>query len=246
MVFGLFGGAKPTPKNIDKQVTKVKERYAQPEFRRGAMDQLLAWGTPEAFDGLLKRFTVVVQSPHWDEEEKRWLSGVLAEHGDEAKAALIRFLAKENHIAYAAKALHRLCTSDDELVDHLIDALQARPPDDHRTVQGKQELVAAIGQKASPEQLKVVVAYLDDHSDDVQCVAVDVIKDRKVESGYGRLTEMICEDIHSARVLRQAAGAVAKLKLPIDPGKALEPAVTEDFIVQEGTLAPNRGGGGEG
>jgi HEAT repeat protein len=243
MVFGLFGGAKPTPKNIDKQMTRVKERYAQPEFRRAAMDQLLEWGTPEAFDALLKRFTVVVQSPHWDEEEKRWLSGVLAEHGEEAKAALIRFLAKENHIAYAAKALHRLCTSDDELVEHLIEALKARAPDDHRTVQGKQELVAALGQRASPEQLAVVVAYLDDHSDDVQCAAVDVIKDRQVTAGYDRLREMICEDIHSARVVRQAAAAVAALKLPIDPQKALEPAVTEDFVVKEGTLAPNRSGG---
>ena len=111
-LFGLLGGDKPTPKNISKLVNKVKERYAQPEYRRTAMEKLLSWSTPEALDAVLSRFTVVVQSPHWDEEEKRWLVEELAERGQPAKEALTRFLARENHIAFAAKALARLGTKD--------------------------------------------------------------------------------------------------------------------------------------
>ena len=240
MVFGLFGAGKPTQKNIEKQITKVKERYAQPEFRRGAMDQLLEWNTPEAFDALLKRFTVVIQSPHWDEQEKKWLVEVLAESGAPAKDALIRFLNKENHIAHATKALQRLCNDQEELVSYLAEALKLRPVDDHRTVQGKQELVAALGERGHGAVLDIVVPYLDDHSDDVQCVAIDAVRDRSIDAGFGRLAEMVCEDVHSARVLRQAAGAIAELKLPIDPAKPLEPAVTEDFVVREGTLSSNR------
>ena len=63
MVLGLFGGNKPTQKNIDKQVTKVKERFAQNDFRRMAMDKLLEWGTPEAYDGLLKRLRLWFKAP---------------------------------------------------------------------------------------------------------------------------------------------------------------------------------------
>src|SRR5688500_3991164 len=101
---GIFGGDKPTQKNIDKLVLRVKERYAQPEYRREAMERLLAWGTPASINGVLARFTVVAQSPHWDEEEKRWLVDELVRLGGPARDALKTFLAKENHIAFAARA----------------------------------------------------------------------------------------------------------------------------------------------
>lgn len=234
-LFGLLGGDKPNPKNISKLVTKVKERYAQPEYRRTAMEKLLSWSTPEALDAVLSRFTVVVQSPHWDEEEKRWLVEELAERGEPAKEALTRFLARENNIAFAAKALARL-TSKEEYVDELIKALRARPPEDHRTVQGKQELILALGDAGEPRAVEAVLPYLDDHADDVQCAAIDVIERHQAEVGYPKLAEILTDEVRSARVLRHAAGALSRLKAPIDPQKPLQPAVTEDYVVKDGTL----------
>ena len=238
-LFGLIGGDKPTPKNIDKQVGKVKERYAQPDFRRMAMEKLLEWGTPEALDGVLQRFTVVVQSPHWDEEEKRWLVEELAERGEPVREALSRFLRRENHIAFAAKTLKRV-VDHDTYVQELIEALKARSPEDYRSVQAKQELIAALGEETGGPELEVLLPYLDDHGDDVQCAAIDVIEARKVESAYPRLTEIITEDLHAGRVVRHAAAAIARLGIPIDPAKPLVPAVIEDFSVKDGTLVPNR------
>ena len=72
-IFGFFGKSAPSEKAIANQVQKAKEQYAKPEYRRVAMDKLLEWNTKASLKGLLGRFTVVVQSPHWDEEEKRWL-----------------------------------------------------------------------------------------------------------------------------------------------------------------------------
>ena len=190
-------GDKPNQKNIEKLVLKVKERYAQPEYRREAMDKLLAWGTPEAFAALLGRFTVVVQSPHWDEEEKRWLVDELASHGDPARAALKIFLAKDDHVAFAAKALRQLSPSAEVWIDDLITALHARPPSDHRTTQGKAELIntlvdaeapqsgalggprgagAAPGEdkvKTAPKAVAAIKPYLNDHADDVQMATLD-------------------------------------------------------------------------
>jgi hypothetical protein len=238
-LFGLLGGDKVTPKNIEKQVQKVKERYAQPEFRRAAMEKLLEWGTLEALEGLLKRFTVVAQSPHWDEDEKRWLVDELAERGGLAKQALREFLAKENHIAFAAKALSRLCT-EDEFATELLSALHAHSPEDHRTVQGKQELVAAIGELGHLGALEGILPYLDDHGDDVQCTAIDVVERCTYANGYHKLKDIVTEDHRSARVLRHAAGAISRLKIAIDPQKPLAPAVIEDYLVKDGTLASNR------
>lgn len=238
-LFDFITGDKPTPKNIQKQVTKVKERYSQPEYRRMAMEKLLSWDEPEALDGVMQRFTVVVQSPHWDEDEKRWLVEELAERGEKAKQAITRFLQKENHIAFAAKALKQLVEKE-EFIEELRSALLARPPSDHRSVQGKQELIACLGEEAETAQLDIIAGYLDDHGDDVQCTTIDVVENRTVKEAYERLTEMVTEEIHSARVLRHAAGAISRLSLPIDVEKTLAPAVLEDFMVKDGSLASNR------
>ncbi len=235
-MFGLLGGDKPTPKNIQKQVARAKERYAQPEYRRTAMERLLSWGTPEAIDGVIERFSVVVQSPHWDEEEKRWLVEELVEKGEVAKDALVRFLAKHNHIAFATQALRQLTTKE-EYLHVLTKSLQARAPDDYRSAQGKQELIACIAEVSGPDEAQTFVPYLDDHADDVQCATIDAVEKLHAEGAYSRLREIITEEVHSARVLRHAAAAMARLGVAIDPAKPLQPAVTEDYIVKEGKLS---------
>jgi hypothetical protein len=235
-LFGLLGGDKPTPKNIQRLVSKVKERYAQPEYRRGAMERLLSWGTPEAMDGVLARFTVVAQSPHWDEEEKRWLVEELAEKGDAAKGALVRFMKRENHLAFAAAALKQLCPQED-FVQLVGEALAARSPEDYRSAQGKQELNACLADAGGPDQGARLTPYLDDHADDVQCTTIDAVEKLHAEAAYERMKGMLTEEEHSARVLRHAASALSRLGVPVLLDKPLQPAVTEDFVIKEGKLA---------
>jgi hypothetical protein len=239
----IFGGDKPTQKNIDKLVTRVKERYAQPEYRREAMERLLAWGTPESLAGALSRFTVVAQSPHWDEEEKRWLVDEIVALGEPGKAALRAFLAKENHIAFAAKALSRLDGADEYVLD-LAAALKARKPEDYRSVQGKAELVACLTETGDARAVEALLPYIDDHGDDVQCACVDAIAALWEKLGGAReaveqkLQAVIVDETRSARVLRHAAAAMQRLQVPIDPTRPFAPAVAEDYVVKDGKLAP--------
>ena len=238
----IFGGDKPTPQNIQKLVVRVKERYAQPEYRREAMDTLLNWSTPESLLAVCQRFTVVAQSPHWDEEEKRWLVDELAERGAEARSALLLFVQREDNVAFAVKAL-RAIVGADEFVTDLVLALAGRSPVDHRNVQGKQELVAALGETADARAFTAILPHLSDHSDDVQCCAVDALVKlwpqaaAAHDQGIAGLLVMITDDARSARVQRHAAGAVEKLGLPIDAARALAPSVAEDFVVKAGKLA---------
>ncbi|MDP2344163.1 MAG: hypothetical protein Q8O67_24610 [Deltaproteobacteria bacterium] len=240
-------GDKPNQKNIEKLVLKVKERYAQPEYRREAMDKLLAWGTPESYAALLGRFTVVVQSPHWDEEEKRWLVDELATRGEPARAALKIFLAKDDHVAFAAKALRQLSPSAEAWIEDLIATLQARPPHDHRTTQGKAELINTLVDAQAQKAVAPMLAYLSDHADDVQMATLDGLgklfaaaNDDDKAAVSARLREIVADDGRSARVLRQAASVMAELKVAVDPAKPLAPAVAEDFIVKDGVLAASR------
>lgn len=240
---GIFGGDKPNKKSIDKLVARVKEAYAQPEYRREAMEKLLEWNTPESITGVLNRFTINAQSPHWDEEEKRWLVDEVAGLGAPAREALQRFLAKADHIAFAAKALQRMGSKDEYLAD-LMAALKARAPDDHRTVQGKCELVACLAETEDPRVVEALLPYLDDHGDDVQCGVVDALARLWNKAGdaaapaHAKLQSVIADDARSARVLRHTAAAMNRLQLAIDATRPLAPAVAEDFIVKDGKLAP--------
>jgi hypothetical protein len=242
-LFGLFGSDKPTTQNIQKLVARLREGYAQPEYRRDAMERLIAFNTPEALLGVMQRFSSVAQSPHWDEEEKRWLVDELAHLGAAARAPLQLFLAKENHIAFAAKTLARLDSKDDYVSD-LIAALRARAVDDHRTSQGKAEIVAALGETGDARVVLAIEPYLDDHADDVQCVVVDMLEKLLAkdapnvdETVLAHFRAILADDTRSARVLRHTAGAVARLKLSVDVTKPLAPAVAEDFVVRDGVLA---------
>ncbi len=242
-LLSIFGGDKPTQKNIEKLVVKVKERYAQPEYRREAMERLLGWGTPEAIQGALTRFAVVAQSPHWDEEEKKWLVDELVQRGEPARMALKMFLKKENAIAFAAKALQRLVDHDTYILD-LVEALKARSPEDYRTTQGKAELVFCISMDNDPRAAEAVLPYLDDHGDDVQCSCIDAFermwpKIASLHDGVSqKLQAMVCDESRSARVLRHTAAAMQRLGVAIDATKPLAPAVAEDFVVKDGRLAP--------
>jgi hypothetical protein len=238
----LFGGDKPSQKNIDKLTVKVKERYAQPEYRREAMEQLLKWATPEALKGVLARFTVVVQSPHWDEEEKRWLVDELVRIGEPARAAIVDFLGKADHIAFAARALQRM-VKHEEYVQDLVTALRARPPEDHRSTHGKAELVAALAETSDARVVEAILPYVDDHGDDVQCAVVDALeklwpKSTQPDMATQKLQGVLIDDARSARVLRHTAAAFNRLGLSIDATKPLAPAVAEDYVVKEGKLSP--------
>lgn len=242
----LFGGDKSGPKAVDKLMLRVKERYAQPEYRREAMDKLLAMGTRESYSAVLKRFTVVVQSPHWDEEEKRWLADELGTRGDLAKEAVRDFLAVEDHVAFAARTLRKLSPSSEVWLKDLVAALQKRPPEDHRTTVGKAELINQLKDAGDRSVVVAVLPYVNDHADEVQLAAWECCEHHVGDDAEAlaavaeKVREAVADDSRSARVLRHVAGVMSRLKIPVDATKPLPGAVAEDFAVKDGLLVSTR------
>src|SRR5690606_34648432 len=112
-------------------------------------------------------------SPHWDEEEKRWLCDELATRGEPALAALRRYLAVEDNVAFAVKALRQLHKDDAKWLADLVAALQKRPPEDHRTGKGKTELINQMLDGGDGSVVAHLTPYFDDHADEVQLAAFD-------------------------------------------------------------------------
>ncbi len=235
---GLFDMFKsgPTSESIVGQVRKAKEFYAQPEYRRMAMEKLLKWGTDESLRGLLERFSVVVQSPHWDEDEKRWLVEQMIEIGEQAKPILREFILNKNEVNYALLAYRKIVKDDEPYKQLLVEALALRPPSDHRSVQGKRELIAAISEFAPSFYEDLLLPYLDDHSDDVQSITIDALSkgtNKKVEETLVKLLE---SEVHSARVLRTAATVVANRQFAVHDTLRLSDVVKEEFRIDGGHL----------
>jgi hypothetical protein len=233
----LFKGKGPSHDAIIKQVRKAKEHYAQPDYRRMAMDQLLKWNTKESLRGILERFSVVVQSPHWDEEEKKWLCEQIIALGASMKPILRDFILEKNELSYPLKAYRQISNNDDEYSALLLEALKKRPPHDHRSIQGKQEILAAINEINTKGAFDDIIApYLHDHSDDVQYLCVEALAHSNAPHIHKLLVDLISSDAHSARVIRAASGAVSRLKIKLDPTVILPEAVSEDYVITQGLL----------
>lgn len=235
---GLFDIFKsgPTQDAILGQIRKAKEVYAQPEYRRMAMEKLLKWGTDESLRGLLERFTVVVQSPHWDEDEKRWLVDELVKLGDQGKAIVREFILRKNEVNYALAAYRKIVGSDEQYKTILVEALRLRPPSDHRSVQGKQELIAAISEFEPSFYEELLIPYLEDHSDDVQAIALDALSKSNSKNVEQAIIALLASDVHSARIVRAAAQMVATKKIAVHNDVKISDAVREEFVIDKGHL----------
>lgn len=238
--FGLFKDKNNHSKvvseqKIQKQVLRVREKYAKTDYRQMAMDTLLEWNTKESLRGVLERFCVVVDSPGADEAEKKWLVEEVAKKGKPAQEALIDFILLSNEVAHAIATLEKMCTKD-EVLAALLAALAKRPPADHRLAESKVELIGVLHNYLSqPLVAEALIPYLQDHHDDVQLAAVEALCEEA--KAYPKIAQMIHDNSRSARVLRQVAKTMAAHKIAADMSAALAEEVAEDFEVKDGFLS---------
>lgn len=227
-LFDLFRGDEK--KRAESLGKKLKEPYAQPEVRQEAMEDLFKLGTHEAYKNVLKRFTFVAQSLHWDGEEKKWLVEELGKTPS-AVGAVKEFILSDDNVNFAIRALEKMVGEEDARRT-ILDALKARSPEDYRRTQAKMELIDHLGSRPGSDELWSAVApYLEDHSDDVRMKVLEVIEGWKHTAAAQPVAKLLSDDTLSARVHRQAALLLCNLGVKLSPAPTLPPAAAEDFHV---------------
>lgn len=208
---GVFDFLKPkTP--LEKASKDLQEPYAQPDVRQAAMDKLFELESEEAYKVLLKRFTFNANGQIADENEKRTLVGRLAETGEPVVPELERFIKTEKAITFPIQALQRILPEDESRA-FLLETLTEKDPQDHRSIQAKVTLLAVLAEVARPEDAETIVPYLEDHADDVQVQAIEVLQSLANEkTSKDALVEVCCSELHAPRVRRRAASALASLQ----------------------------------
>ena len=210
---GILDFLKPKSA-LQKATEQIREAYAQPEYRRTAMDKLFEMGTDEAYTALLQRFTYNANGQIADESEKNDLVKELADAGDKVVPALKTFIQTEQQLAYPIRALVQIMGKSDAR-EFLLETLKRHDPMDHRSTKSKVSLLIALGELCETEHAPQLVPYLEDQSDDVQAQAVMVLEQLANTETRAALCAVCTQDTHAARVQRQAAAALVDLGWPV-------------------------------
>lgn len=213
-----FLSKKPTPKKIEKLTARMLNEHHQQQVRQEAMDELVAFGTPEAILGLVRRLGVNFRDTIKNEQEKRTVRSLLVERfGEQSIQPLIDFIGEEQTISAAIRTLAQLVSAD-RLVGILTETLGKYPPSDHRTTDAKLQLVDALGDHEDARVVPAALPYAMDHDDDVRVKVMELLEGQ-VAAGHDQydvtvemLVKVLGDPEASGRITRRAAQALAALK----------------------------------
>lgn len=199
---------------LEKASKNLREPYAQPDVRQGAMDKLLEIGTEEAYDALLQRFSFNASGHTADEAEKRMLVERLREVGEPARPAVERYISTQKSITYPIEALRGLVSAE-EAKGVLKAVLRQYEPQDHRSTQAKATLVVTLGELLDASEAEALTPYLHDHSDDVQFQTIAALEHLGNPDVASEVAQVCTSEAHAPRIQRRAAAALARLEVSV-------------------------------
>ena len=222
--FNIFSKGPMKPKQIDKAVALIENRFAQTDVRLREMAKLLEEGTPEAWRAVLKRFAMTANGQIADEQEKHWLEDELVHLGSNVSIELEHYVRTETHVTYPLRAFERISGADAGL-ELSISALEGHGADCHRSIDAKLELVWHIAENLSDTfVIARLLPFLLDFSDDVRWAVMDIIEAlRQKETEFGEeflaelattLGKLVTDDEASTRIASRAAELLHAFELP--------------------------------
>lgn len=226
-LFDVFKRKSP----VEKLTKELTEPYAQPDYRRTAMNKLIELGTPEAHAALLKRFTFNSNGHIADESEKRDMVEEIVRIGAPMVPHLRHFLRTEKAVEFPIRALLKL-ESKEAVRDFLIETLQQLEPLDHRTTERKRGLITALTDLGYQEAAVAIAPFLTDHSDDVQFQAIEALEALAEPSTFPAMVEVCVGDGHAGRIQRRAAQALQKFEVSVrDRFEAFNAELKSEFML---------------
>ncbi len=244
-LFDFFSN-KPTPKKIEKISARMLNEHHQTQVRQEAIEELIAFGTPEAIGALVRRLGTNFRDTIKNEQEKRYIDQVLVERfGERSITPLETYVRTEQTISAAIRTLAKL-VDEEWLVGLCVDTLGQYSPTDHRSIDPKLQLVDALADHPDdPRVVPAVMPHVLDHDDDIRVKAMDLLESKvgKDHPQYGEVVEALVkamkDPLASGRITRRAARALGGLDADFsDRREELEEFVPDGYsITENGRLA---------
>ncbi|MCO4761092.1 MAG: HEAT repeat domain-containing protein [Myxococcales bacterium] len=171
-LFDFFGGGSSPEKTIDKHRSRLVDKYRQTQERYGAMDELNQMGTAASVTALLARFTIRVDGPTVDEEEKTYCYELLSRMGPVAVEPLKTFIQANNAVYFPLRALREIA-GDEVAVDTLLQAMDDCDPGYHEGLDRLREIVSNLRDFQHERVREALTGLLKSRSDEIRFYALD-------------------------------------------------------------------------
>ena len=171
---GIFRKRSLSADKLQKIAKLASDPFAQSDVRMSEMQRLLDEDHVDALHAVLKRFRTTAEGTIADEDEKAWLAGQLEKIGEKAVVPIEEYIRKEEKLTHVLRVYERI-KGQEQALSFFTEVLAAYGPEDHRSIDAKLQIVVHLSEyELSPEILQKLVAFLHDHSDDVQWMVMDI------------------------------------------------------------------------
>ena len=187
----IFGSSTtPSSKQVDSTVIALTRRHGEPALRYEAADRLLGWGSDEAIEGLLKRYTVTVERETSDDDEKAYIADQITEKiGSRAIPSVEKYLRHQEQVNWPLRLLKRLTTPED-FRDRVLGILAKLDVHfDKHPIRKVEMIHALIEFAAEPAVSDAVAAFLDDTSDTVRIAAAELLASSAREKDFAAMID---------------------------------------------------------
>lgn len=193
-LFGFLSKEGRERRNLDRNVNRAVNKYAQSPDRYKALQGLLEDGSPEALYGALRRFGMVYDKSIEDEQEKEWLFDALVDKGASIIPQVERYLQSADSISWPLRLLGKVAGNEHE-VDILKRVLERHEPGYERDPTKKIQLLNHLADLKEPRAPELVAPYLADMDEGVRYAAAEaMIRLGNEEVARNRLIEHFVDD----------------------------------------------------
>jgi hypothetical protein len=172
-------------RNLERNINRVVNKYAQSPDRYKAFETLLDDGSPEAIFGLMRRFGMMYDKSIDDEQEKEWVFDALVEKGAAIIPQIERYLQVADSISWPLRLLDKVASPETEL-EVVRKTLERHEPGYERDPTKKIQLVNHLAGIKVPGGAALAAPYLGDMDEGVRYAAAEALirlGDEAVSSG---------------------------------------------------------------
>lgn len=225
---------------IGRATNRMLNEHHQQQVRQEALDELVSYGTPEAISALIRRLGVNFRDSIKNEQEKRWVSNVLVTRfGQDSVEPLIGFIRVDQTISAAILVIAKLI-KEERLVGILCEILSGYPPEDHRTISARLQLVDALSDYEDTRVVPTILPYTADHDDDVRIKVMELLQDRVKDAAHpqysetvAHLAEVVDDPEASGRLQRRACEALIALNGDLSAYPQLKDVLPDDYKLDD-------------
>lgn len=209
----FFTGSTPQSK-IDRIKRRLMDPYRQTHERYEAMDELTKLATAEALDAMLQRFTLRVNGPTVDEEEKQYCYEQIEKWGDAAVPSLEHFVATHDAVYFPLRAL-RDVAGDDAAVGALMKAIESADPGYHEGLERLREIVSNLRDFQHDRVRDALVGLLQSRNNEIRFYALDGLAAYPAEQVAEHFAARMLDPAESARVKAISYELAVDRELPL-------------------------------